>query len=368
MRKKGIILCVVCMAFLWMCSLSLARENEVLSLTILDEKVSAEIKNALLGEILQEIAKSGIKVDTYEGVDRNQLISAKFKDLSLDDAWSRLFDGISFFYAKGKKLVLLSSGAATNTHTAARATQANSQTARAIAASTASRSQKADSNSHYATKSIKNVPPGAHQENEAKPGSSINAGGIYALGSSGNLQSSSTESSKANQTQSSVTQDNQAGESNTNSSSPVGGQASQDESQPSLPENNQSGQEQAPVSLNVGEAVSAQGGKVTIPISLNAMGQIVSALSNDLTYDPSILANPKVAIGEAGSQAQKKVVSNEIRPGLFRVGVIGFNQTVIPDGVVAYVTFDVLKDGPTSINNKATAASPDGKPVSVIVE
>jgi hypothetical protein len=86
-----------------------------------------------------------------------------------------------------------------------------------------------------------------------------------------------------------------------------------------------------------------------------------------LNYDPTLLANPRVTIGDSGKQAEKKVIFNEISPGLLRVGVVGLNQKAIPDGVTAYVTFDILKDGQILLGNEPTATGPHGDIVPVII-
>jgi hypothetical protein len=86
-----------------------------------------------------------------------------------------------------------------------------------------------------------------------------------------------------------------------------------------------------------------------------------------LNYDPTLLANPRVTIGDSGKQAEKEVIFNEISPGLLRVGVVGLNQKAIPDGVTAYVTFDILKDGQILLGNEPTATGPRGDIVPVII-
>ncbi len=104
------------------------------------------------------------------------------------------------------------------------------------------------------------------------------------------------------------------------------------------------------------------------PIVFECNGQTVSALSSEITYDPTLLTNPRVTIGEAGKQAGKDVIFNELSPGHIRVGVIGLNQQAIPDGAVANITFDVVRAGQISVGNQPTASDPHGNTVPVVLK
>ncbi len=108
---------------------------------------------------------------------------------------------------------------------------------------------------------------------------------------------------------------------------------------------------------------------VTLPIVLtNATGIDLSAIGIDLGYDPNILENPTAAIGPAGTAADKSVVSSIPEPGVFRVGVVGLNNTVIGDGIVAYASFTIkptATPGSTVLANAPSASDPGGNPVVV---
>ena len=120
-----------------------------------------------------------------------------------------------------------------------------------------------------------------------------------------------------------------------------------------------------PAQLNLGSTTGAPGGTVTIPITLVTNGWSISATSNDLHYDASMLLNPRAAIGPAGSAAGKNAVSNVVTSGLFRIGVFSIqNNNPIGDGVVAYVTLDIDPSVPleteTQIDNTPSASNPEG--------
>jgi hypothetical protein len=125
-----------------------------------------------------------------------------------------------------------------------------------------------------------------------------------------------------------------------------------------------------PAQLNLGSASGSAGGAVTLPITLVTNGNSISATSNDLWYDPSVLLNPRATIGPAGSAAGKDVISNVVTDGLFRVGVVSImNNNPISGGVVAYVTFDIVSSIPCEtdiiVENDPSASTPEGDPVPV---
>jgi hypothetical protein len=291
MKRNIVVLCAVCLTLFGISRLCLAEENEKLNLTIINGKVSADIKNVPLGEVVNELGKKmGTAVEVYKGVNGDRLISIRFKELALDKALYRLLNDTSFFYQEGKKLILLASGSPSPKYITSQP-NANSQ-------------RMVTSARHY----------------ETVPGSRIKEKQMVNKAESLTREGATTQDSEATE-----------------------------------------------VNLDLGEVSNARGGKVTIPITLDTRSQAISVLSNDISYDPNVLANPRATIGEAVSQAGKELVSNETRPGLFRVGVIGLNQTLIPDGVVAYVTFDVLRDGPISLKNRPSASDPSGNSISAIV-
>ena len=123
-------------------------------------------------------------------------------------------------------------------------------------------------------------------------------------------------------------------------------------------------------SLTISRAIGAPDETVTISVSLtNASGYEISALLTDITYDANILENPTVVIGAAGTAAGKTVTSSEPSSGTFRIGVLSVsNNSVIGNGVVAYVTFSVTADaslGQTTLGNSPEASDFSGNDVSI---
>jgi len=124
------------------------------------------------------------------------------------------------------------------------------------------------------------------------------------------------------------------------------------------------------LSLTISRATGAPDETVTISVSLtNASGYEISALLTDITYDTNILENPTVVIGAAGTAAGKTVTSSEPSSGTFRIGVLSVsNNSVIGNGVVAYVTFSVKADaslGQTTLGNSPEASDFSGNDVSI---
>lgn len=127
-----------------------------------------------------------------------------------------------------------------------------------------------------------------------------------------------------------------------------------------------------PAQLNLGSGSGSPGGTVKLPITLSSKGWDIAATSNDLQYNPSYLKSPTCEIGPSGTAAGKSVQCNEVSPGLFRVGVLGFNTNTINDGIVAYVTFGIDPSTPLNsvltIHNEPSASDPMGGSVSVTGE
>ena len=98
----------------------------------------------------------------------------------------------------------------------------------------------------------------------------------------------------------------------------------------------------------------------------NVSGYYVSAISTDITYDTSVLENPTVEIGPAGSAASKTVNSSEPSSGTLRIGILSVsNNNAIESGVVAYVTFTVkTASGRVILGNSPEASDPSGNDVS----
>jgi predicted RecA/RadA family phage recombinase len=121
-------------------------------------------------------------------------------------------------------------------------------------------------------------------------------------------------------------------------------------------------------SLNLGEATGTPGTDVIISVTLVTGGAQISAVASDIGYNTSLLENPRVAIGPAGSAAGKEVNSSTPSTGVFRIMVVGLNNNAIGDGIVAYLTFAIKSTatpGDTPLNNIPTASDPYGNPVTI---
>jgi hypothetical protein len=121
--------------------------------------------------------------------------------------------------------------------------------------------------------------------------------------------------------------------------------------------------------IDLGSASGVKGSTVTIPVTLtNINGISISAIGMDIGYDTSVLENPNATIGPAGSAAGKSVVKSNPSSGIFRMGVVGLNNTVIGNGIVAYVAFTIkttASTGSTPLTNTPSASDPDGNSLTV---
>jgi hypothetical protein len=99
--------------------------------------------------------------------------------------------------------------------------------------------------------------------------------------------------------------------------------------------------------------VKANGNATTVkvPVTLkNALGAGVTSASMDIAYDSTALSVANVELGEASAQAEKEALWNVITPGLLRVAIIGVNVNELNDGVLAYVSFQILSKGVTKLS------------------
>jgi hypothetical protein len=124
-------------------------------------------------------------------------------------------------------------------------------------------------------------------------------------------------------------------------------------------------------SLSAGSGSGLPGAtSVAVPVSLASLdGAQVAALNFDLSFDASRLAVGSVSIGSAASSAGKSLSSSQPAANRIRVIIFGINPTVIPDGTLAVVSFNVLAGaapGTSSLTLSSSAASdPGGSPVPV---
>jgi hypothetical protein len=122
--------------------------------------------------------------------------------------------------------------------------------------------------------------------------------------------------------------------------------------------------------VDLGAASGKRETSLQIPISLtNCAGSDISAISVDIGYDPLVVTPTGALIGPAGTAADKTVSTHLVSTGLYRVSVFKIsNNNIIGNGVVAYVTFDILENAPlgtSTLSNTPSASDPIGNPVVV---
>jgi hypothetical protein len=122
-------------------------------------------------------------------------------------------------------------------------------------------------------------------------------------------------------------------------------------------------------SIDLGSGSGSRGTTVQIPITLtNVTGTSIASIGMDIGYDTNVLGSLVASIGPAGSAAGKSVSTSTPSPGVFRIGILGFNTTAIGEGVVAYVTFTINANanfGATTLANTPSASDQSGNPVIV---
>lgn len=124
--------------------------------------------------------------------------------------------------------------------------------------------------------------------------------------------------------------------------------------------------------LDLGSATVSSGATtVTIPVTLtNVSGTTLGSVGTTIKFDTTVLGAPSIAVGPAATAAGKST-SSSLDPAdasKYTIGIFGFNVTTIGDGVVAYVTFNILNPGTTTLTNIITSdsgANPNGDPVAM---
>jgi hypothetical protein len=120
--------------------------------------------------------------------------------------------------------------------------------------------------------------------------------------------------------------------------------------------------------LSMTHAPGVAGAKVTMPISLAVPpGAKIAALQWSLIYPDSDIVSVNVAAAPAIQMARKTVVCSGKR-GSATCVLFGMNQSVMPDGVLVEVTFELSQQPHTLIDielKNMVAATPVGGPVAV---
>ena len=117
--------------------------------------------------------------------------------------------------------------------------------------------------------------------------------------------------------------------------------------------------------INIGSVSGRKGGEVSVPITLaNMAGTDIAAISLDIDYDSQIFNHTKAVIGPAGEAAKKRLETNCISPGLFRISIFSaLNNAPIGSGVVAYLILEINEEAPlgtTELLNTPSASDSDG--------
>lgn len=97
-------------------------------------------------------------------------------------------------------------------------------------------------------------------------------------------------------------------------------------------------------------ATGNPGSTVQVSVALESAGGTYPAgLQMDLSFSTSALTYVRAAKGSAADAAGKNVSANFTAPGNLRLLVAGLNQTLISDGIVAQVEFQIAANAPVSI-------------------
>jgi len=97
--------------------------------------------------------------------------------------------------------------------------------------------------------------------------------------------------------------------------------------------------------------VGSPGDTLLTSVEYTAQGAQVAALQFDVLYDPSALSLSGAVAGSAATLASKDLFFNTLFPGDTRFIISGLNQSVIGDGSVADLTFQVSFNAPAGPYN-----------------
>ena len=116
-------------------------------------------------------------------------------------------------------------------------------------------------------------------------------------------------------------------------------------------------------SITLGNASGAPGSTVTVPVTLSSNGAGVCAASFKVPFDSSRLSLSGVTNGPAATAGGKSVSYNlDATTSTVTLGVIGNNQNMMNDGIIAYLNFTVLPNagGEVALGGYCGAADADG--------
>ncbi|MEW6380433.1 MAG: cohesin domain-containing protein [bacterium] len=134
------------------------------------------------------------------------------------------------------------------------------------------------------------------------------------------------------------------------------------------------------VSINLANASGAPGSLITLPVSLQANGNQVGALSVDIGFNSQMLLNPTARLNPAiaeGTSSNKTLISSTPSTGVVRMAVIpnfsgtsgvGSSTGTIPDGQVATITFSLAASAAPgaklTLTNSPSSSTPAGAALS----
>ncbi|MBI4518182.1 MAG: hypothetical protein HY699_20460 [Deltaproteobacteria bacterium] len=133
------------------------------------------------------------------------------------------------------------------------------------------------------------------------------------------------------------------------------------------------------VEVNLEMVAAAAGQSVAVPVSLVTHGSTVSALSNDIEFDPA-LVDVALAAGQPDCQLDGRLAGKQLITSfpsgapsgrrILRVGLIGLtNNTAIGEGALYTCRFTVNQETSTrsvTLNNTPGASNPDGNVVTAL--
>jgi hypothetical protein len=105
-----------------------------------------------------------------------------------------------------------------------------------------------------------------------------------------------------------------------------------------------------PVQIHFSDAFLSPDGAVSINVNLNANKKPVSIISLEIGFEPNLLTNPKAVISptiEPKTPTDRMLSISVPDAGILKLDFLPVSQTqanlnaVIPDGVIATITFDV---------------------------
>ncbi len=108
-----------------------------------------------------------------------------------------------------------------------------------------------------------------------------------------------------------------------------------------------------PVQIHLSDASNSPDGAVSIEVTLSASNKPVSIISLEIGFEPNLLTNPQAIISpiiEQGTPTDRMLSISTPTAGILKLDFLPASQTqaslsaVIPDGVIATVTFDVTPE------------------------